>query len=267
MLKQILTTLLVRTRNIHLSLIDMKGGIDFQEFHGLPNFEIVTKYEDADRMLGYLNRLYEKRTQIILAQKKENWSQVNTSKLKESAGQAGEPLGPVVLVVDELAELSRKATQSAAHSKLQEKIAHLARLARVTGIHLILGTQRPDSEVLAGQSRDNLPTKVCYSVPSIHASSIVLGNMTAFTLGGHPGRAVVVAGGTTILQTPYITRAEVDRRLGPLREQAKGQKTAIKLARFQAEEKPAAAPETISPGTEARPTRSPVDDFGVIHEK
>lgn len=216
-LKQLITTLLLRTQNIHLCLIDMKGGIDFQEFMGLKNMEIVTTYETGNLVLDGLNALFETRTKIILEEGREKWSEIPTGTARKHPELAGKPIGPIVLVVDELAELSKQATKSAANSDLQEKVARLARLARVTGIHLILGTQRPDVKVLSPQSRDNLPTKVCFSVPTIAASTIVVNNMSAATLGGHPGRAVVIERKTQIAQTPYLTRAELDERLSPIR--------------------------------------------------
>ncbi len=242
-IKQVLTTLLVKTKNIHVCLVDMKGGIDFQEFMDLKNVEFATTYEGACVLLDGLNELYEERTRIILEQKKENWNQVNQGKLRERDGPNGRPTGPIVLFVDEVAELSKKATKNAAHSELQEKIATLARLARVTGIHLILGTQRPDVKVIAAQSKDNLQTKVCFSVPTVSASTIVVGNMTASTLGGHPGRAVVVDRGVTIAQTPYIERSELDGLLGPIRiqqEASNGRHSVIKHVAFTAPATPIA---------------------------
>lgn len=246
-IKQVLTTLLSRTKNIHVCLIDMKGGIDFQEFMDLKNVEFATNYKSACKLLDGLNALYEERTKIILEQKKTKWAEVTANKIIESEDRKGQPTGPVVLFVDEVAELSKKATMSAAHSELQEKIATLARLARVTGIHLILGTQRPDVKVIAAQSKDNLQTKVCFSVPNVSASTIVVGNMTASTLGGHPGRAVVVDHGMTIMQTPYISRDEVDSRLEPIRKRQEGQNTLITVTKIEAKPEPTKAEERSAP--------------------
>jgi S-DNA-T family DNA segregation ATPase FtsK/SpoIIIE len=122
-----------------------------------------------------------------------------------------------------VAELTRKATEKAAKSDLQEKIASLARLARFTGIHLVLGTQRPSKDVIHMQSKDNLPTRICFTVPSVAASTLVIGDMMASTLGGHPGRAIYQAGTSKVIQTPLLENAELDSLMKALKEKLQAQ--------------------------------------------
>lgn len=228
-IKMLLTTALARTHNVHIALIDMKEGIDFQEFLSLPNFEMATSYESAVALLDAVTTLYKARVAYLKTKKKSHWKELRASELENEPTMTGLPIGPVLIVVDELAELSKKATERAAKSDLQESLASLARLARAAGIHLVVGTQRPDKNVINMQSKDNLPTRICFSVPSVAASTIVVGDMTATTLGKHPGRAVYQQGSTKIIQAPLITNAEIESALQPVQEALKRKQYARRL--------------------------------------
>jgi S-DNA-T family DNA segregation ATPase FtsK/SpoIIIE len=191
----------------------MKGGIDFQPFMDVQNFRLVTSYDDAEIVLSEVLALFEARKELLLLKRKTNWAEMTMKELEHEPSMLGKPIGPVIVVVDELAELSKKATERTAKSSLQEKLATLARLARFTGIHLVLGTQRPDKSTLSMQSKDNLPTRVCFSVPSITASTLVIGDMSASTLGNIPGRAILQLSGNKTIQTPLIDNDELREML------------------------------------------------------
>lgn len=217
-LRQLIATLLTCTRQSHVCLIDMKGGVDFQSFIGVQNFELVTTHDSASVLLADVVKLFEKRRDYLLKKKKTNWAELSQKALLEDSDLKGLPIGPLVVVVDELAELSKKATQASAKSDLQNQLATIARLARFTGIHLILGTQRPDKSTIDMQSKDNLPTRVCFSVPSVTASNLVLGDMSASSLGNHPGRAVFQFQGNKVVQTPLIEDSTIESQMTSLKE-------------------------------------------------
>lgn len=217
-LRQFMATILTETRDSFVALIDMKGGIDFQSFMDVPNFKLVTSYEDAEIVLGEVIALFEARKQLLLFKKKTNWVEIPSKDLENEPSMVGKPLGPVVIVVDELAELAKKATEKSSKSPLQDRLATLARLSRFTGIHLVLGTQRPDKGTLDMQSKDNLPTRICFSVPSITASTLVIGDMSASTLGNNPGRAIYQLAGNKVVQTPLIGNTELEEMLAKLTE-------------------------------------------------
>ena len=208
-LRQFIATVLTRARESYVALIDMKGGIDFQPFLDVPNFNLVSSYEDAETVLDEVIQLFEARKALLLSKKKTNWAEITMKELEHEPSMRGRPIGPVVLVVDELAELSKKATEKSAKSSLQGQLATIARLARFAGIHLVLGTQRPDKGTIDMQSKDNLPTRVCFSVPSVTASTLVVGDMSASTLGTTPGRAIFQSNGTKVVQTPLIENTEL----------------------------------------------------------
>ena len=59
---------------------------------------------------------------------------------------------------------------------IEKYVIRLAMLGRAAGIHLVLGTQRPSSEILSGQLRANIPTRVCLPVSNPIERGIILGN-------------------------------------------------------------------------------------------
>ncbi len=208
-LRQFIATVLSQSRESFVALIDMKGGIDFQAFLEVPNFKLVSKYTDAESLLAEVINLFEARKELLLLRKKTNWSELTLKELEHEPSMKGRPIGPVVVVVDELAELTKRAIERSSKSPLQSQLATLARLSRFAGIHLVLGTQRPDKSTLDMQSKDNLPTRICFSVPSVTASTLVVGDMSASTLGNLPGRAICQTTGSQVIQTPLIENPEL----------------------------------------------------------
>ena len=230
-IQQLMATLLARTFGAHAVLVDMKGGIDFQSFLGTPNFEIVSSHEGAKSAIEAISRLYEIRKAHLFSKKKENWTQLSHRDLASDPTMDGHPIGPVIFVVDELAELSKVAKAGNQGDELQAELASFARMCRYAGIHLILGTQRPEKRILDMQSKDNCPARVCFSVPSVAASTLVLRDMTATSLGSHPGRAVYQLGPNQIVQTPHLKGALLEERMTALKEKLALSKYSRRLLR------------------------------------
>ncbi len=219
--KQVFATVITRTRHAHGCIIDMKGAIDYQNFSGLPNVEIAKDYAIADIFLTQLNRLYEARRDYLADKKKVNWRDLNVTELQRDPALKGRPIGPVVVLVDELAELSKEASKGKAGKDMQERLSTLARLSRFAGIHLIVGTQRPSKDVISMQTKDNLQTRICFAVTGVAASNLVVGDMSATTLKNIPGRAVYQFGSTRIIQTPLQDSAKQATMLSECREKLK----------------------------------------------
>ncbi|MGK5083424.1 FtsK/SpoIIIE domain-containing protein [Bdellovibrionota bacterium FG-1] len=215
---QLLVTILSRTPWAHICMIDMKGGVDFHAFNGLANFEMFINREDAASCIQSIETIYDARNLYLRKKKLINWSLLSIKELSSDPAMKGLPIGPLLLVFDELAELSWKANTANQGEELQEQLASFTRKCRHAGIHLVFGCQRPDKKVLGMQSKDNCPARICFSVPSVAASNTVLGNMMATTLGGHRGRAVFQLGDNTIVQTPYIRTATIQDMMTQVKE-------------------------------------------------
>lgn len=85
----------------------------------------------------------------------------------------------LVLVIDELADLiysDRAKTNLGSRGMMEYYLIKLATLGRAAGIHLVLGTQRPDATILSGQLRANIPTRICLRVVNNVERRIILGD-------------------------------------------------------------------------------------------
>jgi len=114
----------------------MKDGIDFQHFIDAPNFEMATSYPAAMVLIEEMVKLFTFRRDYLIRKKKINWTELSIKELARDKAFEDLPIGPVLIVVDELAELSKKASDAETSADLKKSISTLAMLSRVTGIHL-----------------------------------------------------------------------------------------------------------------------------------
>ena len=138
----------------------------------------------------------------------------------EEAGDleaAHEPLPYIVVVVDEFADLMMTSPK-----EVEEKIARLAQMARASGIHLILATQRPSVDVVTGLIKANFPTRIAYQVSSKTDSRTILDANGAEALLGL-GDMLYLPPGTgrlTRLHGSYVSDDEVRRVVEYVKAQA-----------------------------------------------
>lgn len=128
-----------------------------------------------------------------------------------------EPLPYIVVVVDEFADLMMTAPK-----EVEEKIARLAQMARASGIHLILATQRPSVDVVTGLIKANFPTRIAYQVSSKTDSRTILDANGAEALLGL-GDMLYLPPGTgrlTRLHGSFVSDDEVRRVVEYVKAQA-----------------------------------------------
>jgi S-DNA-T family DNA segregation ATPase FtsK/SpoIIIE len=126
----------------------------------------------------------------------------------------------VVVIVDELADLMMVAGR-----EIEESIARLAQMARASGIHLILATQRPSVDVITGLIKANFPTRLSFKVFSRIDSRTILDQMGAETLLGM-GDMLFLPPGTGALQRihgAFVSELEVQRVVDFLKKQGEPQ--------------------------------------------
>jgi S-DNA-T family DNA segregation ATPase FtsK/SpoIIIE len=120
----------------------------------------------------------------------------------------GDALPFIVLVIDELADLMMTAFGEVEHS-----LCRLAQLARATGIHLIVATQRPSVDVITGLIKANFPTRISFSLTSQIDSRTILDSTGAEKLLGRGDMLYMPtdASKPKRLQGPFLSDAEIDR--------------------------------------------------------
>ena len=126
----------------------------------------------------------------------------------------------IVIIIDELADLMMVASK-----EVEDALARLAQMARASGIHLMLATQRPSVDVLTGLIKANFPARLSYQVTSRIDSRTILDTIGAERLLGK-GDLLFLPPGTSRLQRihgPFVSDDEVKRVVEFLRKQGKPQ--------------------------------------------
>ncbi len=120
----------------------------------------------------------------------------------------------IVVVVDEMADL-----MMVAGKEIEACIQRLAQMARASGIHLIMATQRPSVDVITGTIKANFPTRISFQVTSKIDSRTILGEMGAEQLLGM-GDMLYMAGGSKIVRChgPFVSDEEVEEIVNHLKQ-------------------------------------------------
>ncbi|MEO9823333.1 MAG: DNA translocase FtsK 4TM domain-containing protein [Paracoccaceae bacterium] len=126
---------------------------------------------------------------------------------------APEKLPYIVVIVDEMADL-----MMVAGKEIEACIQRLAQMARASGIHLIMATQRPSVDVITGTIKANFPTRISFQVTSKVDSRTILGEMGAEQLLGQ-GDMLYMAGGAKITRVhgPFVSDEEVEEVVNHLK--------------------------------------------------
>ncbi len=204
-LRQVITTLYCASDTTEFTLIDLKNGLEFQLFKELPRVAVVPDLDQASVKLRAIESELQQRLELFA---KEGAKDID-SYLERTGKQKS--FGRHIIVIDEAAELFL----GAGHLKnAQAIVSKIARQGRAAGLHLLIGTQRPDSRALDSQIKANLPGKVCFQMADHSSSMTVLGNGKAKSLPAIPGRAIWQKGMTNSeVQTPFLSPADADALL------------------------------------------------------
>ena len=121
--------------------------------------------------------------------------------------QEGEKLPQVVIIIDELADLMLVAAK-----EVEDSICRIAQMGRAAGMHLIIATQRPSSDVITGLMKANIPSRIAFSVASAMESRIILDTQGAEKLVGKGDMlfAPIGTGKPQRVQGCFVTDAEVE---------------------------------------------------------
>lgn len=192
--------------DLRMVMIDAKM-VELLRFNGLPH--LYGKVEtNVERILGVLRWVVvemEHRYRLLEAVHARDLESYNR---KVSRKKEGQPLPRIVVFIDELADLMMSAPDQTEHN-----LVRLAQMARATGIHLIVATQRPSTDVVTGLIKANFPARLAFAVASSVDSRVILDMTGAENLLGRGDMLFLnpEAGNPIRAQGVFVTDMEIER--------------------------------------------------------
>nr|WP_321315853.1 DNA translocase FtsK [Halarcobacter sp.] len=199
--------------NLKLVMIDPKM-LEFSMYNEIPHLltPVITKPTDAINALSNMVAEMERRYTLMSKTKTKNIESYN-----EKAKRDGfEAIPYIVVVIDELADLMMTSGKD-----VELSIARLAQMARASGIHLIVATQRPSVDVVTGLIKANLPSRLSYKVGQKVDSKIILDSLGAESLLGRGDMLFTPPGtsGLVRLHAPWSMETEIESVVDFLKDQ------------------------------------------------
>lgn len=199
--------------HVRFLMIDLKM-LELSFYEGIPHLllPVVTNAKNAKTALRWMTDEMERRYSMMAEKGVRNIEKYNHKVVREE----GETIPYIVVVIDELADLMMVSPK-----EVEEYIARLAQMARASGIHLILATQRPSVDVLTGIIKANFPARVACKVFSKVDSRTILDTNGAESLLGY-GDMLFMSPGIGRLQRlhgSYVSEGEIKRIVEFLRQQ------------------------------------------------
>ncbi|MGA9047144.1 MAG: DNA translocase FtsK 4TM domain-containing protein [Sulfuricurvum sp.] len=198
---------------LKLLMIDPKM-LEFSIYNDIPHLltPVITKPKEAISALNNMVYEMERRYQLMSETRTKNIENYNDKAKVEKR----DPLPYIVVIIDELADLMMTSGKDVEYS-----IARLAQMARASGIHLIVATQRPSVDVVTGLIKANLPSRISYKVGQKIDSKIILDGMGAESLLGRGDMLFTPPGmsGLVRLHAPWSTEVEIEKVVDFLKAQ------------------------------------------------
>jgi len=178
---------------VRLILIDPKR-IELSQFNGIPHLyvPVVTEAKEAASALAWAVTEMEQRLRRLQKAAARNIAMYNAMVLEGKAPEGAETMPYIVIVIDELADLMMVAAR-----EVEDSICRLAQLARAAGIHLIVATQRPSTDIITGLIKTNITHRIAFMVGSSIDSRVIL---------DQTGAEKLVGLGDMLLSTPSLNK-------------------------------------------------------------
>ena len=209
-------------KSLRLIMIDPKM-LEFSIYNDIPHLltPVITQPKQAIIALSNLVAEMEQRYSLMAQNRTKNIDNYNEKMMREG----GEILPYIVVIIDELADLMMTSGKDVEHY-----IARLAQMARASGIHLIVATQRPSVDVVTGLIKANLPSRISFRVGSKVDSKVILDQMGADSLLGRGDMLFTppTAPGLIRLHAPFTTENEINK----IAEFLKAQESVVYDERF-----------------------------------
>jgi len=192
--------------DLRIVMIDPKM-VELVRFNGLPH--LFGKVEtDLERILGVLRWTVsemDRRYKLLEISRSRN---IDTYNRKIRKKRDSEPLPHIVVMIDELADLMMSAPE-----QTEPALVRLAQMARATGIHMVVATQRPSTDVVTGLIKANFPARISFAVASSIDSRVILDFTGAESLLGRGDMLFLPpeAGSPIRAQGVMVTDQEIER--------------------------------------------------------
>jgi S-DNA-T family DNA segregation ATPase FtsK/SpoIIIE len=213
----LLSVLMTRTpAQVRLILIDPKM-VELQHYRKVPHLscEVVSNMKKAPGVLEWAVEEMEKRYALLSAVGVNHIRSYNNlgvaeleRRLQRPADQFDAQLPYQVVVIDELADL-----MAVSQKEVEESIQRLAQKSRAVGLHVIIATQRPSTDVITGVIKANLPCQIAFKVNRKIDSRVILDANGAEKLLGHGDMLYVPPGAQRMMraQATYVAEDEIER--------------------------------------------------------
>jgi len=190
--------------DLKLLMIDPKM-LEFSIYNDIPHLltPVITQPKQAILALANMVVEMERRYKLMSKTKTKNIENYN----EKAAREGFEPFPYIVVIIDELADLMMTSGKD-----VEFYIARLAQMARASGIHLIVATQRPSVDVVTGLIKANLPSRISFKVGQKIDSKVILDSMGAESLLGRGDMLFTPPGSSGLirLHAPFITEGEIE---------------------------------------------------------
>ena len=220
-MNSIITSLLLRTKpdEVKMLLIDPKK-VEFTPYRAIPHLigPVINDAAEANNALKVIVRIMDERYNIFAANGVRNIAGYHALLAKKPVEERKrmDKMPYIVVIIDELADL-----MLVAGKEVEASIQRITQLARAAGIHLIVATQRPSTDVITGIIKANIPSRIAFSVSSGIDSRTILDHVGAERLLGNGDMLYMPIGqnSPTRIQGVFVTDDEVERIASACAEQ------------------------------------------------
>lgn len=210
-------------KDLKIVLIDPKK-VEFTPYHDIPHllWPVITDSDMASMMLKKAVVIMEERYDAFADAGVRDIKSFNDLVLKHNASVGDgeskmEKMPYIVIIIDELADLMMTAKK-----EVEASIQRLTQLSRACGIHMIVATQRPSTDVITGLIKSNIPSRISFAVSSSIDSRTILDQTGAEKLLGHGDMLYLPQGesGPIRVQGCFVTDDEIKRITDYCKKQA-----------------------------------------------
>jgi S-DNA-T family DNA segregation ATPase FtsK/SpoIIIE len=206
---------------LRLVMIDPKM-VELVRFNGLPHVygEVEVDLERVVKVLRWVALEMDERYKRFASASARHLDDFN----RKMAEEDNSPLPRIVVLIDELADLMMLAPEA-----VEQLLCRIAQMGRATGIHLVVATQRPSTDVVTGLIKANFPARIAFATASQVDSRVILDMQGAETLLGDGDMLYLApdAGHPKRVQGCYVSSEELDRitafwrkEVGPVEEKS-----------------------------------------------